>query len=153
MRRLRQIRVAKPCHANWDAMSGDERQRFCGECQKHVHDLTEMTPEEAQQLFENSAGTPCVRFVPDETGAPIFKNTPAWRRLLTAGALGLSAAGLSQTRPQVLGEIASPPPIHLDSSTTDVLPHQVGKRHLTGTPPPLIGKIAVPPKAPTPKKP
>ena len=31
---LENIQIAKPCPANWDAMTGDERVRFCGKCAK-----------------------------------------------------------------------------------------------------------------------
>ena len=33
------IHVASPCSASWDAMSGDERARFCSQCSQFVYDL------------------------------------------------------------------------------------------------------------------
>ena len=40
---LEDVRVASPCNASWDAMKGDDRVRFCGECQKNVYNLSAMT--------------------------------------------------------------------------------------------------------------
>ena len=40
---LQELRVASPCSERWDAMTGDDRMRFCGTCQQHVYDLSEMT--------------------------------------------------------------------------------------------------------------
>ena len=40
---LEQIRVASPCHANWDEMTGTDQARFCGQCRKNVYNLSEMT--------------------------------------------------------------------------------------------------------------
>ena len=42
--RLDDLRVASPCPASWDAMVGDDRVRFCGQCQKSVYDIKALTP-------------------------------------------------------------------------------------------------------------
>src|SRR5579862_5731482 len=34
---LERVSVAAPCPADWESMTGDERSRFCGQCQKHVY--------------------------------------------------------------------------------------------------------------------
>lgn len=33
---LESIRIAAPCKADWNAMTGDERVRFCGQCKLNV---------------------------------------------------------------------------------------------------------------------
>jgi hypothetical protein len=38
-KQLRPDDVLSPCPARWSGMPGDAQQRFCGQCQKHVHDL------------------------------------------------------------------------------------------------------------------
>ena len=60
--------VPKPCHAEWSAMSGDERKRFCGECGKHVYNLSAMTASEAQKFADETQGRECVAYVRTEDG-------------------------------------------------------------------------------------
>lgn len=48
---LSRTRVATPCRADWDAMVGDDRSRFCGSCRKNVYNLSVMTAAEAATLI------------------------------------------------------------------------------------------------------
>jgi len=34
------LRIASPCSEPWGDMIGDNRSRFCGKCQKDVHDIS-----------------------------------------------------------------------------------------------------------------
>lgn len=34
--------ILRPCEKNWDLMQGDTRRRFCGDCQKHVTNLSDI---------------------------------------------------------------------------------------------------------------
>lgn len=99
-------------------MRGNDKVRFCDHCAKHVHDLSEMTPEAALELVERSEGRLCVRYVPDTAGAPTFREpepAPSGFRMpqlrLAAGVLaaaltgGLASAG---TIPAPPGVIATP---------------------------------------------
>src|SRR4029079_11785431 len=56
------IQVNDPCTQSWDAMTGDERVRYCAGCRKHVYDLSAMARTEAEKLVCESAGGLCVRF-------------------------------------------------------------------------------------------
>jgi hypothetical protein len=58
---LRSIQIASPCSASWDAMSGNERARFCDQCEKHVYDLSTMTAAEAVALIQEREGKLCGR--------------------------------------------------------------------------------------------
>lgn len=73
---LSDIKVASPCPANWDAMYGDERKRFCGECKLNVYNLSGMTREEAEQLVTNHEGRLCVRFYRRADGSVITADCP-----------------------------------------------------------------------------
>lgn len=64
---LNQITVAEPCPKSWDAMTGDDRKRFCTHCNKHVHDLSGFTRSEAQSLIDNSEHL-CIRMHCDASG-------------------------------------------------------------------------------------
>ena len=41
------IEIASPCTASWDAMHGDNRVRFCDQCNLHVYNLSAMSRQEA----------------------------------------------------------------------------------------------------------
>ena len=56
------IRVAAPCSASWDAMTGDDRVRACGDCQKNVYNLSDLTRDEAEALIREKEGRLCVRY-------------------------------------------------------------------------------------------
>lgn len=48
---LNSVQIAKPCHADWNQMKGDERTRFCGSCQKNVYNLSSMSRADAEALL------------------------------------------------------------------------------------------------------
>ncbi len=67
---LSRVRVASPCNQGWDTMQGNDQVRFCDHCAKHVHDLSEMTPEAALELVAKSEGQLCVRYESNPDGSP-----------------------------------------------------------------------------------
>ena len=149
---LDDIRVAAPCRASWDAMtdvSGDGRVRACGDCNKRVYNLSEMTRDEAQALLVAHEGKLCVRYYRRADGTILTKDCAVGvgkrrrRRWVAAGIIATFATGATayvmRTRAEhagcdrgehLMGDIASPP---------------VG--------PPMMGAAAVaptnPPKAPS----
>lgn len=79
---LEDIRIASPCPADWDAMYGDERKRFCGECKLNVYNLSGMTREEAESLIMNAEGRLCVRIYRRADGTVITSDCPVgWDRI------------------------------------------------------------------------
>ncbi|MBS1153269.1 MAG: hypothetical protein H6Q89_4967, partial [Myxococcaceae bacterium] len=95
------IRVAKPCHRDWEKMSGDARSRFCADCQLNVFNLSEMTTEEARELIREKEGQLCVRFYQRADGTVLTRDCPVGvakqRRkvIVAAGAAVASVAGLA----------------------------------------------------------
>src|SRR5262249_37506717 len=45
----------------WDSMVGDERTRFCGQCQKNVYNVSSMSSEEAESFLRSAGGEACIR--------------------------------------------------------------------------------------------
>lgn len=94
---LDNIRVASPCPANWDEMNGNDRVRFCGECQLSVYNLSGMTRMEAEHLISNAeGGRLCVRYYKRADGSIITQNCPVGlaalkRRVSRAATAFLSA--------------------------------------------------------------
>src|SRR5439155_13413238 len=102
---LDRLRVASPCSADFEAMTGDAQRRFCGQCQCHVHDLGAMSRTAAEALLRETDVALCVRFQlrPDGTVQTLDPEPRRslrrhlgwlWARAagLAAGMLGLAAA-------------------------------------------------------------
>jgi|GEM_PF-748714 len=67
--------IASPCHESWDAMHGDDARRFCGSCQKDVHNLSAMAHAEAQALLREKSGEHlCVRYSSESDGTLRFRD-------------------------------------------------------------------------------
>jgi hypothetical protein len=93
---LDNVRVATPCPADWDGMSGNEKVRFCNQCQLNVYNLSGMTRREAEELITNTEGRLCIRFYRRTDGSVITKNCPVGlqalkRRVSRAATAFLSA--------------------------------------------------------------
>lgn len=75
---LANVRIASPCPVRWSDMRGDEKRRFCGQCQQHVHKLSEMKTSEAVALLRSTKPT-CVRVFYRRDGTVMTKDcASAW---------------------------------------------------------------------------
>lgn len=54
---LSQARIASPCTMRWEDMEGDDRTRFCSSCSLHVHNISTLSPSEAEELLAKATGT------------------------------------------------------------------------------------------------
>ena len=127
---LDNIRVATPCSADWTKMSGSDRVRACGACNKNVYNLSDMTRDEAESLIIENEGKLCVRYFQRSDGMILLKDCLVGirrrrrRRVIAAGAAtllaGASAATMlfvheqrrpasSSRTPSQQGAIADPP--------------------------------------------
>jgi len=77
---LASIRVASPCHVNWDEMIGDDRVRFCNACNLNVYNFASMTSEEVLSLITNSSGRVCGRLYRRIDGTLITRDCPVGLR-------------------------------------------------------------------------
>ncbi|MBV9957368.1 MAG: hypothetical protein JO360_03070 [Acidobacteria bacterium] len=127
---LDQVKVAAPCTADWESMLGDERRRFCGQCEKNVYNLSAMTRREAEELINRTEGRLCVRFYRRADGTVLTQDCPVGllalkRRLkrvrnavvssvlsFLAG-IGIYAAAPEPLveQPRVMGTMVSEPPL------------------------------------------
>jgi hypothetical protein len=79
---LDNIRIASPCSADWNAMNGDERKRFCGDCKLSVYNLSGMTRYDAENLLRLSEGRLCVRYFKRPDGTILTKDCPVgWAKV------------------------------------------------------------------------
>ncbi len=81
--------IRTPCSADWNAMQGDAKSRFCGQCAKDVHNLSEMTEAEARAVVAQPKV--CVRYRVDPRTQRIQHRAPQRFMLRVAAAATLSA--------------------------------------------------------------
>jgi hypothetical protein len=99
---LPNMRVAAPCNASWDAMTGDDRARHCGECNQQVFNLSALTTEQAESLIREKHGDLCVRYYKRKDGTVLTADCRVGakkrerRRTVAASLFGASlfAAGI-----------------------------------------------------------
>ena len=111
--KLSRLAIGSPCPTAWDGMQGDERRRYCRECERQVHDLGQMTPREIAALIEASRGHLCARITRDSHGRivtldpgppPAAANPGPWRAspvaaAVVSGFLGLGTAAAAAPAP------------------------------------------------------
>jgi len=170
---LENVAIAAPCSASWDAMVGDDRIRFCGQCEKNVYNLSAMPRDEAEALLAAREGKMCVRLYKRADGTVMTSDCPVGvkrrrRRRAVAGVLGggmmaataslfatstgqMQGAPIPMGTPEVQGSAVilqgdpAPPPANSDHTTT-VLGQWAGGG------PVVMGKPAAPPQPkPAPK--
>lgn len=91
---LDQIRVASPCKAEWSDMVGDDRVRFCLQCEKNVYNLSEMSRDAAEALLrERMGGELCVRFYQRADGTVLTQDCPEGVKRKRRKKLAIAIAG------------------------------------------------------------
>ena len=108
---LGETRIAQPCAVSWRAMKGDERVRYCNQCDRKVFDLSKLTAVDAVNLLEERGHDLCVRLYRRRDGTVMTRDcgTPRnsrWRVAAWAASLftSLFAGGCLQ------GVVAKLPP-------------------------------------------
>jgi hypothetical protein len=75
------IVIEIPCTKSWDEMAGDNRSRFCSDCQLQVYDISEMTRGEAESLIVKHEGKRlCARFYRRPDGTVLTRDCFSVRR-------------------------------------------------------------------------
>ena len=92
---LSNVKVASPCPTDWDRMIGDERVRFCGQCQLNVFNLSAMTREQAESVIAGAEGRLCVRFYRRKDGSILTQDCPVGLRAIRQRASRIRRAVLS----------------------------------------------------------
>jgi hypothetical protein len=103
---LDNIRVATPCRARWSEMTGDERVRDCGACNKTVYNLSGMTRDEAEALIVEKNGDLCARYFQRADGTilttdcPVGAGTRRKKIAIAAGIAALAAGAAAASIPE-----------------------------------------------------
>ena len=153
------IGVATPCHENWDAMHGDERQKFCDQCDKHVHNLSAMTRADAEAFINANPTGVCIRMHKGADGRVITADEPCQptamphRRMAAQtllpylAILAGGAAGLASCSDASAPDDAATAPASTDTQTAQ---QQEPETHPAAEPEPyiLMGGACPPPWTP-----
>jgi hypothetical protein len=75
-RRLDQLKIVSPCSTDWDQMAGDEKKRFCSECNKFVYDFSQMTRRQVEAMVSIHQGRMCARITRLPDGSLLTLETP-----------------------------------------------------------------------------
>lgn len=125
--KTKQIPIEEPCHQDWEQLRGDERRRFCSQCDKHVHNLSAMTKAQAQALLEREPKL-CVIYKYDEHDELVFEPEPTRDQLQLQGARKLLAAAALAV-PMLLAACDEPaPPQALPVATSPIRIEEGGAR-------------------------
>lgn len=80
------IYIPEPCHENWEAMTPEEKGRFCGSCKKIVFDFTKATDKEII-LHLNKEKNTCGRFLNTQLNRNLIvqnKKSSYWSIIFTS---------------------------------------------------------------------
>ena len=93
------VKIASPCRARWQDMTGDDRSRYCHQCRKQVYNFRAMSAEEVAELIRAKEGSLCGRFYRRRDGTMLSANCPvgADRYFLRVKALVVTAVTLLLT--------------------------------------------------------
>ena len=144
---LNNLKIASPCSADWGAMSGDARKRFCSDCKLHVYNLSGMTKYDAENLLRLSEGQLCVRYYQRPDGAIPTQDCPVgWARVKQRVSAFVAAAAAL-----VIGLFSGLLMVATFGKTASVV-KKIPIPFVTSTPEPvLMGAVAMPSPTPTPE--
>ncbi len=90
------LRVASPCHEDWHHMSGDERVRFCGACERPVYNLSSLSgPQIAALIRETEGVRTCVRFFRRKDGTMLTQDCPVGHQRARRKTVAMVAAAVT----------------------------------------------------------
>ena len=81
---MKEAQIAAPCHVKWEDMTGDDKQRFCGDCKLNVLNAEAMTDDEVRQalLKAQNGERVCMQIYKRADGTILTQNCPQGIKLL-----------------------------------------------------------------------
>jgi hypothetical protein len=130
---LKHVRVAAPCPASWERMLGNDRVRFCDQCNLNVYNLSALTKRDAERLIMSTEGRLCVRFYRRADGTILTQNCPTGLRAIKRRVTRLTSGVMTA----VLSFFASIGIFSLAGRMEIAQPHTVGQLVREDAPAPL----------------
>lgn len=91
LRVLDRMRIASPCAASWASMTGDDRSRFCNQCNKYVYNFAAMTAGDIHALIIEKEGRLCGRLHRRADGTVLTADCPVGRGIVRRKAARVAA--------------------------------------------------------------
>jgi hypothetical protein len=90
---MKRAHVAAPCPVKWEDMQGDDKSRFCGQCQLNVFKASAMTDEEVLHAISLAAAGQrvCMQLYRRADGTFLTKNCPVCLQTLRERARNAAA--------------------------------------------------------------
>jgi hypothetical protein len=92
---LPRIRVASPCTANWEKMTGDDRVRYCDQCKLSVYNFSAMSSTEIEELLAERTGRVCGRLYQRTDGTILTKDCPVGFRFVVRRVSRVAATAIA----------------------------------------------------------
>jgi len=129
-------------------MTGDDRARFCGECQRHVYNLSDLSRIEAENLIQQTEDQVCARYYRRRDGTILTNNCPvglrAVRRRLRF-VTSVAVAGIGLCIGGVLTVLGSSRHDEKGRRLRDIEPiHSIVEWFSPSPPPVIMGKLCMP---------
>lgn len=134
-------KIHRPCPVDWNQMSGDQKSRHCGICNKSVHNIANLSKKEAETLLCTPGKSVCIRI--QQTPEGNFLTKSGWmRRAAIAGAATLSLIPISACNVTDPGFTTGDTSIESQSNGNAVAPEKHEKLQVSVG---FIGETAVEP--------
>ncbi|RZJ72944.1 carboxypeptidase-like regulatory domain-containing protein [Flavobacterium sp.] len=93
------LKIPKPCHENWSEMSPDDKGRFCGTCEKKVHDFSNAPDREIISVLKSSDKI-CGRFTRSQLGRELVgpREPSVLLPYVASGVLGMLSVASAQAQ-------------------------------------------------------
>jgi len=150
------VQIASPCTADWDAMSGDERMRHCGDCNLNVYNISDMSRDEALAFLAQREGGTCVRMLKRPDGTVITRDCPVGLAAVRAKfvRLSLATAGLILAMlTTATAACAKVPYLRMGAICLPELPNPTSALNLPPNAQPTLGRLKERPQTPRPEIP
>jgi len=124
-------------------MTGDQKYRHCDKCNKSVHDISQLTKEEAEQILCKTSNSICIRIQQNSNGA--FKTQSGWmKRIAIAATLSLVPLTACGPESQITGEPIAPYSEPTNPETNPEIMGDIAPPKLPEQGEQTMGKVAVP---------
>ena len=67
------IQLKFQCNESWEKMPTSEKGKFCGKCERNIHDLTDKSESEIHQLYNANKGKLCGKIKPQQLNNSMYQ--------------------------------------------------------------------------------
>jgi hypothetical protein len=109
--------ILNPCSKRWSELTGEGRERFCGDCQTQVHAIDQYSAAELADLRRNSLGRLCGYLVGESPSPPRSRRAVLIGVALTAISPLMAQSG--RVRIRVIDSTGAVVPLHPEAALID----------------------------------